>query len=104
MWMVVITVSAGLVLVSLVAVLAACRPRHHHTPDTDTEEQRSAAAFVTQIPTLPPQVCGRGPGGGGGGEPRGQGGAAARPQQGGQEAVQAHRVQSLEHSHCRYQY
>ena len=48
MWMVVITVSAGLVLVSLVAVLAACRPRHHLT-DTDTEEQRSAAAFVTQI-------------------------------------------------------
>ena len=51
MWMVVITVSAGLVLVSLVAVLAACRPRHHHTPDTETEEQRSAAAFVTQITT-----------------------------------------------------
>ena len=48
MWMVVITVSAGLVLVSLVAVLAACRPRHHHT-DTEVEEQRSAAAFVTQI-------------------------------------------------------
>ena len=47
MWMVVITVSAGLVLVSLVAVLAACRPRHH--TDTEDEEQRSAAAFVTQI-------------------------------------------------------
>ena len=40
MWMVVITVSAGLVLVSLVAVLAACRPRHLHTPDIEAEEQR----------------------------------------------------------------
>ena len=45
MWMVVITVSAGLVLVSLVAVLAACRPRHHHT-DTEAEEQRSVFIII----------------------------------------------------------
>ena len=45
MWMVVITVCAGLVLVSLVAVLAACRPRHHHT-DTEEEEQRSVFIII----------------------------------------------------------
>ena len=48
MWMVVITVSAGLVLVSLVAVLAACRPSHHHT-HTEEEEQRSAPALFVSF-------------------------------------------------------
>ena len=32
MWMIVITVSSGLVVVSIMAVLVACRPRH--TEDT----------------------------------------------------------------------
>ena len=33
MWMIVITVASGLVMVSIIAVLVACRPKHSQTSD-----------------------------------------------------------------------
>ena len=46
MWMIVITVASGLVMVSIIAVLVACRPKHSQTSDMEIEEMSSSTSQV----------------------------------------------------------
>ena len=49
MWMIVITVSAGLVMVSIMAVLMACRPRHTADPAGDTAVGEEMSSSTSQV-------------------------------------------------------
>ena len=61
MWMIVITVSSGLVVVSIMAVLVACRPRHKEDLGGDTgdmgdmEMEAGASEAVSDTEALQPR-------------------------------------------------
>ena len=57
MWMIVITVSSGLVVVSIMAVLVACRPRHKEDLGDlgDMEMEAGASEAVSDTEALQPR-------------------------------------------------
>ena len=59
MWMIVITVSSGLVVVSIMAVLVACRPRHKEDlgdpGDMEMEVETGASEAVSDTEALQPR-------------------------------------------------
>ena len=61
MWMIVITVSSGLVVVSIMAVLVACRPRHKEDlergdiGDMEMELEAEATEAVSDTEALQPR-------------------------------------------------
>ena len=54
MWMIVITVGSGLVMVSIMAVLMACRPRHL-TGEAGDMEMEAEAGGVSDTEALQPR-------------------------------------------------
>ena len=56
MWMIVITVSSGLVVVSIMAVLVACRPRHtEEMGDMEMEAEAGTHEAVSDTEALQPR-------------------------------------------------
>ena len=56
MWMIVITVSSGLVVVSIMAVLVACRPRHMgEMGDMEMEAEAGTHEGVSDTEALQPR-------------------------------------------------
>ena len=56
MWMIVITVSSGLVVVSIMAVLVACRPRHMgEMGDMEMEAEAGTHEAVSDTEALQPR-------------------------------------------------